>query len=406
MTRRTGADDRERPAWRHILLATVSFALCFAAWGLISALAPRLRQQLGLSPMQTGLLVAAPVLLGALGRIPLGILADRFGARRVFAALMASVVLVALCVPCARTWPSLLAVALLLGLAGSSFAVGAGYASRWSPATRQGAALGVYGVGNIGQSVAVFLAPVVAGDAGLPVVFYGMAVILACWVGCWLVLARDAPQVSAPGSIAAMAALLLRARLSWVLALFYFLTFGGFVALGLYLPTLLQDLFRLAPADAGLRTAGFVLLATTARPVGGWLSDRYGGERVLVVVFLGIVPCALLLAGSTMVPFTFGALGCAALLGLGNGAVFKLVPQLFPAETGTVSGLVGALGGLGGFFPPLLLSACQQRFSVHWPAFALLALTALALAALARQLFGSRLRRGGVGGSPFPPDTP
>src|SRR5204862_2874167 len=134
--------------------------------------------------------------------------------------------------------------------------------------------------------------------------------------------------------------------------------------------------FALAPADAGARVAGFVVLATLMRPIGGWLSDRIGGARVLSAVFVGIVPCSALLAWPAIVPFTVGALGCAALLGLGNGGVFKLVPQYFPKETGTVTGLVGAMGGLGGFFPPLLLGLCRDHLGVIWPGFVLLAATA------------------------------
>jgi MFS family permease len=163
------------------------------------------------------------------------------------------------------------------------------------------------------------------------------------------------------------------------LSAFYFLTFGGFVAFSIYLPTLLKDEFHLAPADAGFRTAGFVVLATLLRPLGGWLADRIGGARVLSAVFLGVAPFALLMAWPSMLPFTVGALGCAALLGLGNGAVFKLVPQYFPAHTGTVTGLVGAMGGLGGFFPPLLLAFFRSQTGAIWPGFALLAITAWVL---------------------------
>src|SRR5204863_3481628 len=130
---------------------------------------------------------------------------------------------------------------------------------------------------------------------------------------------------------------------------------------------------------AGFRTAGFVVLATLLRPLGGWLSDRIGGARVLAAVFAGVSPFAVLLAWPAMVPFTVGALGCAALLGLGNGAVFKLVPQYFPGQTATVTGLVGAMGGLGGFFPPLLLAFFRSRTGALWPGFLLLASTAVAL---------------------------
>jgi MFS transporter, NNP family, nitrate/nitrite transporter len=380
----------ERIAWRHVTLGTVSFAICFAAWGLVGALAPRFREQLRLSGFATGLLVATPVLLGSLARIPMGILADRFGARLVFAVLMVVTAVPALLVPAVHTYGTLLAVVFFLGLAGSSFSVGTGYVSRWAPKARQGTALGVYGAGNAGQSLAVFLAPVVAASAGIAVVFRGAAALLVGWAVCYFLLARDAPRSGPAAGVAAMARLLVRERLSWALSLFYFLTFGGFVAFSIYLPTLLKDLFPLAPADAGLRAAGFVVVATMARPVGGWLSDRLGGGRVLMAVLLGLVPFALLLAWPVMVPFTIGALGCAALLGLGNGAVFKLVPQFFAKETGTVSGLVGAAGGLGGFFPPLLLGLFRDRLGVVWPAFVLLALTALALAAVNRRVFVRR----------------
>ena len=176
-----------------------------------------------------------------------------------------------------------------------------------------------------------------------------------------------------------MIAVLARERLSWALAAFYFLTFGGFVAFSIYLPSLLRDEFRLSATDAGFRTAGFVVLATLCRPAGGWLADRIGGARLLSAVFLGLVPFALLLSWPAILPFTVGALGSAALLGFGNGAVFKLVPQYFPAQTGTVTGLVGAVGGLGGFFPPLLLGFFRDRTGAVWPGFVLLALTALFL---------------------------
>jgi len=152
-----------------------------------------------------------------------------------------------------------------------------------------------------------------------------------------------------------------REPLAWVLSLFYFLTFGGFVALGIYLPTLLKDIFSLTPTDAGARVAGFVVFATIMRPVGGWLADRYGGAQVLMLVFALIAVVSLGLTSSAMLVFTVGALGTAAALGLGNGAVFRLVPEYFPKETGTVTGLVGAAGGLGGFFPPLVVGVIRSQ---------------------------------------------
>jgi NNP family nitrate/nitrite transporter-like MFS transporter len=340
-----------------------------------------------LSATSTSLLVATPVLLGSLARIPVGMLADRLGGRIVFPVLMLLSAGAAAAVPFTHSYASLLAVAFGLGLAGASFAVGAGFVSRWTPPAHQGSALGVYGLGNIGQSVVVFGGPVLAVYIGWPAVFYAVAGILVLWAVTFWVLARNAPASPRPKTLGDMVRVLVATRTPALLSLFYFLTFGGFVAFSIYLPTLLRDQFGLTPADAGFRTAGFVVLATLLRPVGGMLSDRIGGARVLSVVFLGIAPFAMLLGWDAMVPFTVGALGCAALMGVGNGAVFKLVPQFFPAETGTVTGLVGAMGGLGGFFPPLLLGVFRDRLGVVWPGFLLLAAFALLLWEINRRVF-------------------
>jgi NNP family nitrate/nitrite transporter-like MFS transporter len=374
-------------ASRQLALGTLSFAICFAAWGLISAFAPQFRESLGLTAFQSSLLVAVPVLLGSVARLPMGLLTDRFGGRAMFAGLLLFCAVPAYLLSVARAYQELLAVGFLLGMAGSSFAIGVGFCSRWFPQEKQGTALGIYGAGNIGQSVAVFGGPVLAAYLGTQGVFATAAVILAAWAVIFWLFARDAPAPVQPRSIGAMLAVLARERLSWALSAFYFLTFGGFVAFSIYLPSLLRDEFQLAAADAGFRAAGFVVLATAMRPLGGWLSDRIGGARVLSVVFLGLVPFALLLSWPAMLPFTVGALGCATLLGLGNGAVFKLVPQYFPTETGTVTGLVGAMGGLGGFFPPLLLGMFRDSVGSVSPGFVLLAATALALWVVNARLF-------------------
>jgi len=340
---------------------------------LISAFAPRFRETFHLTATQTAFLVAVPVLLGALLRIATGMLADRFGGRAIFSLLMIVVAVPAYLVPLVPSYRMLLCVAFFLGIAGSSFAVGVGFVSRWFPPERQGGALGIYGLGNIGQSAAVFLGPVLAVAVGWQNIFRGTTVLLVLWGVAFFFLARNSPKTVRPSSVGAMVQLLARERLSWVLSLFYFLTFGGFVAFSIYLPSLLRDQFGLKPADAGFRTAGFVVLATLARPLGGWLSDKTGGARVLNAVFPGIIPFTLLMSWPAMLPFTVGALGCAFLLGIGNGAVFKLVPQYFPKEVGTVTGLVGAMGGLGGFFPPLLLGFFRDHLHTVWPGFTLLA---------------------------------
>jgi NNP family nitrate/nitrite transporter-like MFS transporter len=373
------SDQKTRSGTLPLLLATVSFAVCFAAWGLIAAFTPRFRENLHLSATEAAFLVAVPVLLGSLARIPVGMLADRFGGRLIFTLLMLAACVPALSTPVARSYRELLLGGFFLGLAGSSFAVGVGFVSRWFPAEKQGGALGIYGLGNIGQSAAVFLGPLIATSFRWQNVFRGVGALLAAWAIVFWILARNAPSAIRPKSIGEMLHVMAHERLSWALAAFYFLTFGGFVAFAIYLPSLLRDEFHLGAADAGFRTAGFVVLATLVRPAGGWISDRIGGARVLSAVFAVLTVFALLLAWPSMLPFTVGALGCALLMGLGNGAVFKLVPQYFPKETGTVTGLVGAVGGLGGFFPPLLLGFFRDRLGTVWPGFVILSCTAAVL---------------------------
>ena len=377
----------EGAAGRALALAAISFALSFAAWGLVGGLAPVFAALYDLNGSQTALLVAVPVLLGSLARLPMGMLTDRFGGRHVFAALLLFSSVAAFVVSLTATYASLLVAAFLIGMAGSSFAVGAAFVSRWTPAARQGTALGIYGLGTMGQSLAVFGGPVLAAQLGWQAVFQITSALLFGWAVLYFTLARNPVHAARPAGVADMVAVLRRAPTAWLLGAFYFLTFGGFVAFSIYLPTLLRAQFGLAPADAGFRAAGFVVLATLMRPLGGWLADRIGGAQVLSWVFGGVAAFSLLLTWPSMVPFTVGALACALLLGLGNGAVFKLVPEHFPKETGTVTGLVGALGGLGGFFPPLLLGLFVDRLGTLWPGFVLLSAAALALRLANQRVF-------------------
>jgi NNP family nitrate/nitrite transporter-like MFS transporter len=379
-----------REARRQLLLATLAFAISFAAWGLLGALAPLLRRDLGLGPAQVALMVAIPVLLGSIGRIPMGILADRYGGRRVMTALLIFTALPAVGVAASRSYLAILAWAFLLGLAGSSFAVGVAFTSKWFGPEQQGTALGLFGAGNIGQSIAVFFAPRMASalESWRPVVWIFGAASLGWGVVFWMA-ARDArPGVSR--RFGEMIAVLGRAPMAWLFSLFYFVTFGGFVAMGVYLPSLLTSRYGLDLADAGMRAAGFVLLATIARPFGGWLADRLGGPEILVGVYLVATVSALLLVAASFVTFTVGALSFACAVGIGNGAVFKLVPEYFPMETGTVTGLVGAFGGLGGFFPPLVLGLLLQYTGRYTYGFVALAVFTLVCALLSLRLAWSR----------------
>jgi len=360
-----------------LFLSTSAFAVSFAVWGLMGALGPTFAETYGLSAKAKSLLIAIPVLLGALGRIPAGMLADRFGGRRVFALLLLLAAIPAALIGVSNSYAQLIGFGLFLGIAGSTFPVGVGFTSKWFTPDQQGTALGVYGMGNIGQSIAVFGAPVLAIALGSwRPVFFLFAAISTAWAVVFYLFARDVGSDTAPKTISENFAVL-RQPLAWVLSLFYFLTFGGFVAFSIYLPTLLKDNFKLSAADAGARTAGFVLLATLMRPLGGRLADRRGGAQVLIPVFVSVALFGALMGCPWMPTFTVGALGAAAALGLGNGAVFKLVPQYFPKETATVTGLVGAFGGLGGFFPPLVLGVLRDATGAYTWGFIFLALFAL-----------------------------
>lgn len=373
-----GMNPRQTPRSNtlQLLLGTGAFALCFAVFGSVSAMMPVLKKQFQLAPVQVSIAVAIPVLLGSLGRIPLGLLTDRFGGRKVFTATMVCSVIAAFLMGRVSNYDQLLFFGLLTGIALASFSVGVGFVSGWYSAERQGFALGVYGAGNVGQSLAAFGAPVLFTHVGFRYTFWTFSGLLAIWAIIFVALAKDAPRLGPPKSFTQMLRPLAQ-PMSWVLSFFYFLTFGGFVAMSIYLPTFLTEMFRLTPQDAGMRTAGFVLLATAMRPLGGWLSDKVGGLTILLWIFPFVTALAMLLTLPGMVPFTTGALGMAAAIGLGNGAVFKLVPQYFPQSVGAVTGLVGAMGGLGGFFPPLALGLIRQQTGSFLWGFALLSLFAL-----------------------------
>jgi MFS transporter, NNP family, nitrate/nitrite transporter len=362
-----------------LVLATLAFAVCFAVWGLVSPLAPLFRNLYQLSGTEVGLLIAVPVVLGSLARIPLGLLTDRFGGRLVFPALLLVACIPVLLAGFTGSFGTLLAVSLLLGLAGASFAVGVPFVVRWFPAERQGFALGVYGMGNIGTAVAALLAPRVAASAGWQVAFWLWLPVLLVMAAVFWLFGRDAPgfkPVTTP--LAERFSVFRREPLTWVLALFYFVTFGGFVAMGNYLPTLLVSGYGLEPADAAARASGFVVLATLARPVGGVLADRWGGARLLNTAFGLVATFAIVLAfGPGMTVISAAFLLSACMLGLGNGAVFKLVAQHFPSEAGVVTGLVGAAGGLGGFFPPLLMGFVHDVTGAYAIGFMLLSEFAL-----------------------------
>ncbi|HEX5005065.1 MAG TPA: MFS transporter, partial [Gemmatimonadales bacterium] len=344
-----------------LALATVAFTICFFAWSLLGPLGPDIQEDLGLSDVQLSAIVAVPVLLGSIMRIPLGWLTDRYGGRLVFTLLMAftPLPLVGLALWHDAVAPILI-LGFLLGFAGAAFAVGVPFVNGWYPPERQGVTLGIYGMGMGGTVIAGLTAPGIADAWGLAAPFWIAAALVAVTGVVFWLLARDARPApggggGGPGMFAALAVFRTSPR-AWALTLFYFLSFGGFVAMFLYLPKLLTGEHDLTKADAGARAAGFALLAVIGRPLGGWLSDRIGAARVMLVSFVAVAVLAAVLAAAyqAMVPLTIACLTLALALGLGMGAVFKLVPEWFPDRVGAVTGVVGAAGGLGGFFPPLV----------------------------------------------------
>jgi len=365
---------------RALVLGTLAFTLCFSVWGLIAPLAPLFRESYGLSATQVGLLVAVPVILGSLLRIPAGLLTDRFGARLVFPVLIASLVVPLALAALSRSYGGLLAAGFLLGISGASFAVGIPFVAAWFPPERQGFALGIYGMGNIGTAVAAIVAPRLAAGPGWPYAFWVFVPLTVGFALVFWLVARESPRFAPrAGRLVDRTRVLVERPVAWVLVLFYFVTFGGFVAMGNFLPALLVGSYALTPADAGARTAGFVLGATLARPLGGWIADRWGGTRTLNLVFVLEALFAIVLAFEPgMVGITIGFLGSALALGIGNGAVFKLVAELFPKETGTLAGVVGAAGGLGGFFPPIVLGIVRDLTGSYAIAFMLLSEFSLA----------------------------
>ncbi|GHJ96853.1 MFS transporter [Streptomyces sp. NE5-10] len=390
MIRSTGkaafTEDTARPR-AMLFLATSGFTLCFWAWALLAPLGPRLRDDLGLTSFEQSLVVAVPVVVGALGRIPAGALTDRWGARRVFPLVAALTVLPVLYLGhFAETLAQFLAGGFLLGLGGTAFAVGVPFVNAWYPPVRRGFALGVFGLGTGGTALSSFTTVQLADAVGRAFPFDLVAGCLAVYaVTAWFLL-RDRPgRTTATGSLWSRTSLALRTPATWHLAFLYAVSFGGFVAFSVYLPTYLTRAYDLARSDAALRTAGFVVLAVSMRPLGGWLSDRVRPVPVLTASYALVASCGFLASFETeLVPVgTAAFLGMAAGLGAGSGAVFALVARLVPAErVGSVTGVVGAAGGLGGFFPPLVMGSIESVTHDYTWGFVLLAVTAAAACAL------------------------
>jgi NNP family nitrate/nitrite transporter-like MFS transporter len=384
-----------------LFCAFLYFDISFMVWVLLGALANSIVPVFGLSAAQKGFMVAVPILAGAILRLVLGVLTDRLGARTTaIAGLMLTLVPLLLGWLWVDSFPRVLLMGLMLGVAGASFAVALPLASRWYPPQYQGLALGIAGAGNSGTALATLFGPLLAESWGWQNVF-GLALIpVSLTLLLFILLARESPNRPAPRPLSEYRQVLGQADLWWF-CLFYSVTFGGFVGLASFLNIFFFDQYGVSRTLAGAFTTVCVLAGSFLRPVGGYLADRVGGIRLLVCLYAGI---GLAMLGVATLP----TLGLATvllflgmgLLGMGNGAVFQLVPLRFSREIGVVTGIVGAAGGVGGFLLPNLLGTLKQltgSFSGGYLVFAGTALGCVGLIVVVGRAWQSTFAgRGGV----------
>lgn len=388
-----------------LTLSTLAFMGAFAVWTIFSIIGIKIKKDLGLTDAEFGLLAGTPILTGSLSRVFLGVLADRFGGRIVNLVVMLLAAASTVALSYAHTYPAMLLAALGLGLAGGSFAAGVAYVSKFFPKENQGAALGVYGAGNVGAAVTNFGAPFVMAATG-------WETVARIWAGALVVVAlvfffgakdeptlasRRASKAKSPAFLAQFAPL--KKLQVWRFSLYYFFNFGAFVALSLWLPRYLVGVYHLDLKSAGMLAAAFSLPAAGFRIFGGWLADRIGARRVMyatlgvavVATFLLSYPATSYVVDGIKGPIAFriatalpAFMGILIVLGffmsLGMAAVFKHIPVYYPNDIGAVGGLVGMIGGLGGFVLPIAFGAMNDLLHVWTSCFMLLfALVATAL---------------------------
>lgn len=385
--------DRQRAMW----LSTFAFTVCFAVWMIFSIIGIQIKQQLGLSDTQFGLLIAMPVLSGSLIRVNLGVLTDQIGGRRVFTLVMLCAAVATWLLTYAKTYPQFLVAALFVGIAGGAFSVGIAYVSKWFPTSKQGTALGVFGAGNVGSAVTKLLAPMVMVAYGWTMVAKVWAVGLAVTAILFYLLTKDDPS-QAERSRTKAKPMPFREQMAplanlqvWRFSLYYFFVFGAFVALALWLPRYLIGAYGMDVKTAGVIAACYSIPASLFRIVGGWLSDRYGARRIMYWTFGVSVVCTFILAypdtqyvvkgihgdiafriAIGVVPFTVVAFVLGFFMSLGKAAVYKHIPVYYPQHVGAVGGVVGMIGGLGGFVLPITFGALNDAIGVWTSCFMLL----------------------------------
>ncbi len=377
--------------------STFAFTVCFAVWTIFSIIGIRIKQDLGLSETQFGVLVATPVLTGSLSRIFLGIWTDQFGGRRVFTGVMLITSIAVWLLSTVSTYPMFLVAALGVGLAGGSFAVGIAYTSRWFERERQGTALGIFGMGNVGAAVTNFGAPFLLVAFGWVQTAQIYAIVLFITAILFYLFTKEDPQTAArkqkgekPHDVFSQLTPLKRLQV-WRFSLYYFFVFGAFVALALWLPRYLIGVYGLDIKTAGMLAAAYAVPASIFRAYGGHLSDKYGARQVMYWTFGVSAICTFMLAYphtdyiihgiegpitfSTqmgLVPFVITIFVLGFFMSLGKAAVYKHIPVYYPDHVGSVGGLVGMVGGLGGFVLPISFGVMNDLTGIWTSCFMLL----------------------------------
>ena len=378
-------------------MSTLAFTVCFAVWTIFSIIGVQIKTDLGLSETEFGLLVGTPILTGSLSRLILGIWTDQYGGRVVYVAVMLFAAVATFLLSYATTYEMMLLAALGVGIAGGSFAVGIAYVSKWFPKEKQGTALGIFGVGNVGAAVTKFVAPFVLVAFGWPMVAQVWAAALVVMAVVFWFTTEDDPALSerrakglkpkAPGSQLEP----LRNIQVWRFSLYYFFVFGAFVALALWLPRYLIGVYGLDIKSAGMLAAFYSIPASLFRAYGGHLSDRYGARTIMYWTFGVSVICTFMLsypntdyvihgiegpiAFSTrmnLIPFVITVFVLGFFMSLGKAAVYKHIPVYYPKHVGSVGGLVGLIGGLGGFVLPIAFGVMNDLTGVWTSCFMLL----------------------------------
>lgn len=356
-----------------LVIATVLFTFFFAVWVMFSIVGLKMKAEFGLSEGEFALLAAVPILTGSLLRVPVGIFTDQIGGRNMMMGLLIVTAIPTWMLTEVESYNGALLLALGIGLAGTSFAVGIAWVSAWYPASHQGVALGVFGAGNVGASITKLIAPGLIAAVGTGGLLGGLipggwrvvpALFAIMLVVCAIVLPFIAPKPDRKPSkgrgFAEMSRPLLIVRV-WRFGFYYVTVFGAYVALALWLPHYYQDVYGIGLAKAGLLTALFIFPASLLRPYGGYLSDKIGARQVTAISFGVIAATAFVLSiKMSLVPFIVIVFVMGVAMGIGKASVYTYIPQYFPRDVGAVGGLVGAVGGLGGFVLPLLFAWAKE----------------------------------------------